>query len=59
MVKNSFKIAVRFSSSIVCSGNMLAGVGLEFWLTGKLGRAWVGAWCSVATLLVVGYWFVQ
>ena len=23
---------------------MLGGVGLVFWLTGKLGRAWVGAW---------------
>ena len=21
-----------------------AGVGLGFWLTGKLGHAWVGAW---------------
>ena len=25
----------------------LGGVGFGFWLTGKLGRAWVGAWHGV------------
>ena len=29
----------------------LGGVGFVFWMTGKLGRAWVGAW--------VGAWVVH
>ena len=31
-------------------------VGLEFWLTGKLGRAWVGAWVGdVVMICWVGF----
>ena len=37
------------AAAVSCSANVawLAGTGLGFWLTGKLGRAWVGAWVSV------------
>ena len=33
-------------AAVSCSpvGYRLGGVGFGFWLTGKLGRAWVGAW---------------
>ena len=29
--------------SCVANGYMLGGVGLGFWVSGKLGSAWVGA----------------
>ena len=36
---------------------MLGGVGLVFWLTGKLGRAWVGAWVhDMVHDMVHGIW---
>ena len=33
-------------AAVSCSPDVyrLGGVGLGFWLTGKLGRAWVGSW---------------
>ena len=40
------------TAAISCSPDVsrFGGAGLGFWLTGKLGRAWVGAW--------VGAWMV-
>ena len=33
---------------------MLGGVGLGLGLTGKLGRAWVGAWFGACVVVVPG-----
>ena len=42
----SFNVAL---AAVSCSPTWcrLGGAGLGFWLTGKLGRAWVGAWVQV------------
>ena len=37
---------------------MPAGVGLQFWFTGKLGRAWVDAWVSTWCGAWRGEWMV-
>ena len=42
-------LSIKFVKSIAavsCNPDVykLGGAGLRFWLTGKLGRAWVGAW---------------
>ena len=38
----------RDMAAVSCSPDAyrLGGVGFGFWLTGKLGHAWVGAWVS-------------
>ena len=39
-------ITLQEIAAVWCSPDvaMLGGVKMGFWLTGKLGRAWVGAW---------------
>ena len=41
-----FLVITNYIAAVLCSSNMvsLAEAGLGFWLTGKLGRAWVGEW---------------
>ena len=37
-------ICTQAALSCSLTGPRLGGAGLGFWLMGKLGRAWVGAW---------------
>ena len=48
----------RFASAAVSCSSVrysTGGVGFGFWLTGKLGRAWVGAWMVHG--MVHGWWW--
>ena len=47
-------------AAVSCSLNVsrLGGVKMGFWLTGKLGRAWVGTWHG-AWMVVVVVWIVS
>ena len=52
-------IYVSHTSEVSCSPNayQLGGVGLEFWVTGKPGRARVGAWDGVWVHGAVHAWW--